>query len=657
MSNVVDRLRGVKSSLAIKVPCRVATTANITLSGEQTIDGVAVVGASGSTAADRVLVKNQTTASENGIYEVSTGTWRRAPDWDGIGDVVTGTRVYVTAGTANSGEWVVTTTGEITIGTTSVAFALELADDIDGLEVKTSPSTTADYAPIYDAASGTVKKYLPFSRDAGLTQFDEALWTGARAHRIGVDLTATGASYPGDNEWAQAILVNTPTATNSTAHTYKIGLISVAATSDPSEADASILRMSVGIDMRGYIRPGNMQGAAFGGFSGLYVFDGADGFGFAHEAEVNNFGTAQPLVNTMTSKGVFHAVAGGDTAVTTGLKFSSGEFFVNQFYYGIHGFAADFITAFIHLDGAFAVKPTGATGFGTDDPQRMAHSWVADAVTDAISSAMRLTHESSGTVAAAFGLSVEWELDNASGTKRIAGTENVFWADPTNATEDATWALNLIRAGSLAQAASVSSLGVLTLAGDLLATSSVNALASGAAASLFTSRTDTHGDAATVGQLGMYGRDSAGTATLYGLLRTDAITATDTAEVGGMVMSLMQSGSLTEKYLFRTTALYPASNDGAALGTSSNGFADLFLASGGEIRVNNAQVLDTVGGLSTQSDTAANIASVSAAVNTANKRKGKIVFDETNNRLVVALGSAADAAWAVADGSVGINPV
>lgn len=130
-SDLVDRLRGVRSSQAIKVPCRVATTANITLSGEQTIDGVAVVDG------DRVLVKNQSTASENGIYECDTSTWSRAPDWDGTGDVVTGTRVYVTAGTTNKGEWVVTTTGTITIGTTSVVLSggtfdknIDTSDDI-----------------------------------------------------------------------------------------------------------------------------------------------------------------------------------------------------------------------------------------------------------------------------------------------------------------------------------------------------------------------------------------------------------------------------------------------------------------------------------------------------------------------------------------------
>jgi hypothetical protein len=63
------------------------------LSGEQTIDGVAVV------TGDRVLVKDQNTTSENGIYEVSTGSWSRTIDFDADSDIVEGTIVCVNRGT------------------------------------------------------------------------------------------------------------------------------------------------------------------------------------------------------------------------------------------------------------------------------------------------------------------------------------------------------------------------------------------------------------------------------------------------------------------------------------------------------------------------------------------------------------------------------
>lgn len=116
-SVVIDDLDGVRSSKAFKTPCRVATTANITLSGEQTIDGVAVV------ADDRVLVKEQSAGADNGVYVASAGTWTRAPDFDGTRDVTSGTKVFVTSGSTNGRkEFYIQTADPITIGTTSLTF-------------------------------------------------------------------------------------------------------------------------------------------------------------------------------------------------------------------------------------------------------------------------------------------------------------------------------------------------------------------------------------------------------------------------------------------------------------------------------------------------------------------------------------------------------
>ncbi|MEI9414729.1 hypothetical protein [Mesorhizobium sp. Cs1321R2N1] len=113
----IDIKDGLSSSTAFKGPVKAATTANITLSGQQTIDGVAIV------TDDRVLVKDQTTASDNGIYVADTGSWRRAKDFNNNRDVKTGTMVNVTGGTTNSGIWQVTTSNPITIGSTNLAFA------------------------------------------------------------------------------------------------------------------------------------------------------------------------------------------------------------------------------------------------------------------------------------------------------------------------------------------------------------------------------------------------------------------------------------------------------------------------------------------------------------------------------------------------------
>lgn len=112
-----DRRYGLNSSAAIKVPVAAATTAAITLSGEQTVDGVAIV------ADDRVLVKNQSDQTTNGIYIADTSTWTRDVDFDDNRDMVTGTFVTVSAGTVNANTWwEVSTTGDITVDTSNLTF-------------------------------------------------------------------------------------------------------------------------------------------------------------------------------------------------------------------------------------------------------------------------------------------------------------------------------------------------------------------------------------------------------------------------------------------------------------------------------------------------------------------------------------------------------
>lgn len=143
-----DRFSGISSGLAIKAPVRVATTANITLSGEQTIDGVAVV------SGNRVLVKDQTNGVENGIYTASTGVWTRATDFNGLRDVVQYTRVIVGAGTTYAGREFQLTTASPVIGTSSLTFTATLTSSsssyIDLLDTGSAPSAPASgYRRVY----------------------------------------------------------------------------------------------------------------------------------------------------------------------------------------------------------------------------------------------------------------------------------------------------------------------------------------------------------------------------------------------------------------------------------------------------------------------------------------------------------------------------
>lgn len=107
------------TGLDIKDSVRVATTASITLSGTQTIDGVSVV------ADDRVLVKNQTDASENGIYVCAAGAWTRAEDADNspTGEVTSGMFTFVEEGSSNADAgYVLHTANPITLDSTDLSF-------------------------------------------------------------------------------------------------------------------------------------------------------------------------------------------------------------------------------------------------------------------------------------------------------------------------------------------------------------------------------------------------------------------------------------------------------------------------------------------------------------------------------------------------------
>lgn len=115
-----------RNGLDVKQSVRAATTGTITLSNTQTIDGVALA------AGDRVLVKDQSTGSQNGIYVVvSGGSWTRALDannssdaGNGSNEVNPGMFCFVEEGTANADSgWVLTNDGTVTLGTTALTFA------------------------------------------------------------------------------------------------------------------------------------------------------------------------------------------------------------------------------------------------------------------------------------------------------------------------------------------------------------------------------------------------------------------------------------------------------------------------------------------------------------------------------------------------------
>lgn len=103
---------------------KTATTANITLSGEQTIDGVLC------SVGDRVLVRAQATGANNGIYAVASGAWTRALDFNDGLNVLPGAIISVTEGTAYGDTlWTLATNAPITVGTTALSFKNQATGD------------------------------------------------------------------------------------------------------------------------------------------------------------------------------------------------------------------------------------------------------------------------------------------------------------------------------------------------------------------------------------------------------------------------------------------------------------------------------------------------------------------------------------------------
>jgi hypothetical protein len=111
--NYVD---SVAQGLDVKASVKAATTGNIILSGEQTIDTIPLV------TGDRILVKNQTAQEDNGIYVVATGSWARSADantWDELVSAF----VFVEEGATNADNGYVCTVNQGgTLGTTAVTW-------------------------------------------------------------------------------------------------------------------------------------------------------------------------------------------------------------------------------------------------------------------------------------------------------------------------------------------------------------------------------------------------------------------------------------------------------------------------------------------------------------------------------------------------------
>jgi phage-related tail fiber protein len=198
----VDRIQGLSGQQAIKTPCRLATTAAITLSGEQTIDGVAAV------EGDRVLVKDQADTTANGVYDVSTGAWTRSLDFDGSNDILDGTLTLVGSGTTNADLlFKLNATAPVVIGTTALTFTVSavftntsafiatLLDDADAAAARaTLGAEAADATILKDADIGV--SVQAYDADTLKSDATKALTAGYSATPYNAGTRSSGTFTP-----------------------------------------------------------------------------------------------------------------------------------------------------------------------------------------------------------------------------------------------------------------------------------------------------------------------------------------------------------------------------------------------------------------------------------------------------------------------------
>lgn len=171
-----------------KEPVVNATTANITLSGEQTIDGIL-------TSTSRILVKNQSDASENGAYVTAAGAWARAAPLDTWNEHV-GAAVIVSSGSVHGDSaWICTVDAGGTLETTAI--------------------TWAALSQVYTSATTTTEGIIELATLAEVA-------TGSDTSRA---VTAAGAAAHYSPE-ARTITADTSTALNS-ALTHEGGVVTM----------------------------------------------------------------------------------------------------------------------------------------------------------------------------------------------------------------------------------------------------------------------------------------------------------------------------------------------------------------------------------------------------------------------------------------------
>jgi hypothetical protein len=227
-----------RQGLDVKASVRVATTAPINLATDleagDVIDGVTLV------AGDRVLVKNQSTASENGIYvAVASGAASRSSDANGTadtGELTSGTFTFVEAGTVNfDSGFVISTDGTITVGTTGITWtqfsgagSFEAGDGLSKSGTQVNVNVTSNRTAITADAIDISANYVGQSSITTLGTITTGVWNGTD---VAVADGGTGASDAASARTNLGIKTSAGAVTTSTSTLARIAKQGCAASS------------------------------------------------------------------------------------------------------------------------------------------------------------------------------------------------------------------------------------------------------------------------------------------------------------------------------------------------------------------------------------------------------------------------------------------
>lgn len=131
----------ISGKLNVKDSVRAVAYSNVTLSGAQTVDGVSLVDG------DRVLLKDQTDASQNGIYVVATGAWSRATDADTGEELKPYTKVFAREGADHTGHsYVLQASSDITVGTDDQTWVHEATLSTDAADIEVDQTNLSNFS-------------------------------------------------------------------------------------------------------------------------------------------------------------------------------------------------------------------------------------------------------------------------------------------------------------------------------------------------------------------------------------------------------------------------------------------------------------------------------------------------------------------------------